>query len=430
MLINFTVSNYKSFKSSSTLSMIKSKERMHKEHVIENIAGFNLLKGAIIYGANASGKSNLIDAFAFATSFILNGRKDKESINPQQFLLDKDCTNANTSFEFEFVVGNKAFSYGFVVTNKEVIEEWLCKINKNEDVDDKFLYTREGNYFEIGTYLKTEEADELSSRFEFVKSNELFLTKSIELNSDILRKYVDWFHSVQIIRPNSRPLTIIPNLNNQEFKHFLSRLLKTCGTGIEKVDTKFEDVKILELSEDVLTSLQNDLNENEGAIVSSTLNIGSGHPVVVKQDGELKAQVLQFTHKDKNNNDVKFTLAQESDGTKRLVELSVAFFSDKLKVLVIDELDKSLHPALTQFLCKSFLNKNDKQLIITTHETSLLNKNWIRRDEIWFVNKEKYTGVSSLKPLLDYNQRYDKELRRAYLDGRYHGVPVFGDYEW
>ncbi|MFI3242282.1 MAG: ATP-binding protein [Alphaproteobacteria bacterium] len=407
--------------------MIKSNERVHQEHVLWGNKQFKLLKGAIIYGANASGKSNLIDAIRFAQNFIIGGWKNKGDINPQQFLLDEKSVSLDTYFEFEYIINSEAFSYGFIISKKEVVEEWLCKINKNESVDDLFLYTRKGNEFEIGEYFQKQEKYELAQRFEFVKNNELFLGKSLELNTKLLEKHINWFKSMQIIKPTSKPITIVPNLQNGKFKKFLLSLLKSCDTGIEGIKRKLDDIKTLNLPSDLIADLMSSLDNNEAAVVSE--NIGN-HIVVVKYKGELKALSLQFIHKDVNGNEKIFRLSQESDGTKRLVDLSVALFADNLNVLIIDELDRSLHPALTQFLTKSFIKNNDKQLIITTHETSLLNKNWLRRDEVWFVNKEKSSGESKLKPLSDYKQRYDKELRKAYLDGRFHGVPVLGERAW
>ena len=134
MLVRYSVSNYKSFKNRASLSMVKSKERMLSEQTINIKKGLSLLKGAVLYGANASGKTNIIDSFVFAQNFILNGNKEKDIIQVHPFLLQDIKDNRGTTFEFEFVLNKNVYSYGFTVTPKEVIDEWLCEIHKSNDI--------------------------------------------------------------------------------------------------------------------------------------------------------------------------------------------------------------------------------------------------------------------------------------------------------
>lgn len=423
MLVRYSVSNYKSFKNRASLSMVKSRGRLLSEQTINIKNRLSLLKGAVLYGANASGKTNIIDSFAFAQNFILKGNKEKELIKVQPFLLQDIKDNSGTTFEFEFVLKENIYSYGFTVTPKEVIDEWLCEIHKS---NDKYIYTREKQEINIGKdYLSKEDFEELDARKNFVRNNELFLTKTIDLNSNVLKSYINWFESIQILRPNSKPIAITQIMKDSKFSQFLTKLLCDCDTGVKMVTTETVDLNSLKVPENILSNIISELENEDCFIVLSTLE--GEKAIAYLKNGEKKADVLRFVHQKEDGSEAFFSLGQESDGTRRLVELSPALYSEDKKLLIIDELDRSLHPALTQFLTDCVLKNNqERQLIISTHETSLLNTRKIRRDEIWFINKNK-KGESSLKPLSDFNQRYDKELRKAYLDGRFYGVPRLGE---
>jgi len=425
MLIRITISNYKSFKDKASLSFVKTLERSHSDHILlKETGGFKRLKSALLYGGNASGKSNFIQAFDYIKEFVIEGRKEGELLRVTPYRLD-DSKDLPTSFDIEFIINNKAYSYGFDLYKNEVIEEWLYQIDKRKD--DKLVFLRKKEKCSIGG-INNEVAKELITIFKYTRKNELLLTKAIDMNNDYLRPIMDWFKEIQTITPYTCFLPPIYNVDGKELREYISELLQISDTGIERVE--FEDVSTESKEYKRAKEFDEDINiPNDKAIPLPPFLMDGEYVFVEKKNDILNVKRLVTIHLNEDQEGIAFKLSDESDGTRRLLDIATPLFmaSKNDSLLVFDELDRSLHPAITSFLYRSFIERtkhNNSQLILATHETSLFNTNVVRRDEIYLVNKQ--FGQSSIKPLAVYNERYDKELRKAYLDGRFTGIPNIG----
>lgn len=444
MLIRFSVSNYCSFKDEVELNMIPSRERSHPEQVFKpkNKNQTKLLRGAIIYGSNASGKSNLVKAMSYAKSLIIKGRAPNKSLNIPFFKLDHDLKDKPARFEFEIQCNKKMYAYGFELFNTHVSEEWLFEIHttKNDKMIFERKYTQEGDVYTFGKILgasSEEESQFLNFIAKGTRKNQLFLSESIDRNLKNFEEVYNWFSdTLKIISPNSQANGIEFKISeNSTFKDYLTNLLDLADTGINAINT--EEIllnQIGDIPNDLIEKIEDDLDDNEAALIADPFK---GKRIVLKKvNGDLTAVKLSTTHKcSEGNTDIPFDLEEESDGTRRLIELAPALyemaFSKDTSVYVIDEIDRSLHPHLTKLLVREHLetDKNSKsQLIMTTHETSLLDVSLLRRDEIWFIQKRK-NGDSKLYSLSNFQPRYDKDIRKDYLLGRYGAIPFVGDFK-
>ncbi len=443
MLIRFSVSNFCSFKEEVELSMIPSRERSHKDQVYRPVATSqtNLLRGAVIYGSNASGKSNLVKAIAYAKALILKGRQPNKSLNLPHFKLIGKSDAIPSRFEFEIQCENLMYAYGFELFNSHIHEEWLYKIisDKEELVFERKHVGAEDEY-NFGESLKAlSEEDFLFLNFvaKGTRNNQLFLTESVDRNFKKFDAIYNWFSdTLKVISPSSQINGIEFKISEDStFKDYLTKVLDVADTGINGITT--EEISLNEISGlpgILIEKIEEDLEGDEAALITDPVK---GKRIVLRKiDGKLKAFKLSTTHKCiKENIDIPFDLEEESDGTRRLIELAPALYemahSKEASVYVIDEIDRSLHPHLTRLLVREHLEseKNAKsQLIVTTHETSLLDVSLIRRDEIWFIQKQE-SGESKLYSLNNFQPRYDKDIRKDYLLGRYGAIPFVGDFK-
>jgi len=442
MLIRFSVSNFCSFKDEAELNMIPSRERAHKDQVFKSSSQntTNLLRGAIIYGSNASGKSNLVKAISYAKNLILKGKAPNKKLDLQYFRLDHNSANNPSRFEFEIQCNNRMYAYGFELFNTHVHEEWLYLIKPN---DEELIFERknhEEDTFQFGKSLEKlpdEDIQFLNFVAKGTRTNQLFLPETINRNLDNFNDIYRWFdRTLKIISPNSEPNGIEFKISEDStFKDYLTKVLDLADTGISEIRT--EKVSLNELGSvphKLVERIREDLEDDEAALIADTER--RKRIVLRKEGGELVAYKLSTTHKcSESNLDITFDLDEESDGTRRLIELTPALyemaFSQVDSVHIIDEIDRSLHPHLTRLLVREHLEseKNaNSQLIVTTHETSLLDVSLIRRDEIWFIQKNE-SGSSKLYSLNNFQPRYDKDIRKDYLLGRYGAIPFVGDFK-
>jgi hypothetical protein len=431
------VSNFCSFKEEAELSMIPSKERSHKDQVYKSksINTTNLLRGAVIYGSNASGKSNLVKAMSYAKNLIVRGKAPNKKLDLQQFKLDKESSEIPTRFEFEIQCNKKMYAYGFELFNSHIHEEWLHQIKAKED---ELIFERKNlngeDAYAFGESIK-KLPEEVFQLFNFVakgtRTNQLFLSETVDRNLDNFSEIYSWFdRTLKIISPNTKASGIEFKISEDStFKDYLTKVLDLADTGIKEIRTEEMSLNNLGgIPSSLLERIQEDLDDDEAALLADP---DSGKRIVIrKKDGELSAYKLSTSHRcSDNDHDISFDLEEESDGTRRLIELTPALYemahSKESSVHVIDEIDRSLHPHLTRLLVREHLEseKNSQsQLIVTTHETSLLDVSLIRRDEIWFMQKEE-TGISKLYSLNNFQPRYDKDIRKDYLLGRYGAIP-------
>lgn len=439
MLIRFTVTNFRSFREEAELSMIPGKGRIHSHHVITTGKPYSLksLRAAALYGANASGKSNLLRAVAFAQQTIVEGQRPQARISVQRFKFDAESRKAPASFQFEFRHKSKNYIYGFSVDPDRIHEEWLYELRGETE---KAIFERktnnQGETFINFEHLKLdrEASDLLKFTAMGTPANQLFLTDSIHRNIKEFEDVYAWFRDVLlVIFPESRHHTLtLDFISDEDFRHRLQDFLQSFDTGI--VGVRLKDVSIArerqipsEIKKLISETMPAEFTEADVGILQG---FPTGNYVIRKLDEELKVSKLVAMHK-MNNPDGKsaeLQIQDESDGTQRLfdlIPLLIRLLKDEV-VILIDELDRSLHPHLSYKLLELFLQgekTNTSQLIVTTHESGLLDLDLLRRDEIWFVEKDP-TGNSTLYSLEEFAPRYDKDIRKGYLLGRFGAVPV------
>jgi AAA15 family ATPase/GTPase len=437
MLIRFRVSNFLSFNQQVELSMIPGKTRQHLEQIVSSGKGRNdidILKAALVYGANASGKSNLVKAISFAKDLITGGTKARQTIPTRPFKLDSKKVNEPSKFEFEFRQGDTNYLYGFELNAQRIISEWLYEIKKTteEMLFDRSLSAEEKTVVAFGSAIQKKDKEFLEFVARGTRPNQLFLTESIDRNVEYFKAVFNWFaETLIIIFPGTR-FAISPYvaegklLANQVVEYLEKFDTGVCGFQLVPVETK--EV----FPSDLLAKLETNIKPGERGAVLFVLANNANMPVtsyVVEKEagGELKTSKLMFKHMMGNcGEQTLFEMDEESDGTIRLIDL-IPILNDpgeNSRVYLIDEFDRSLHPDLSHNLIKFFLQNinSHSQVIATTHEATLLDLELIRRDEVWFVQKDK-TGASSLYSLEEFSPRYDKEIEKGYLLGRYGATP-------
>lgn len=438
MLIRFCVKNFLSFKEETEFSLIAGKTRQHSNHLYKTGHTRNdiqILRSGIIYGANASGKSNLVKAIYFAKRLITKGVEAQKSIPVTPFKLDPNSLIEPAKFEFEYMYKGKNYLYGFEIDSKRVHSEWLYEIKKTSQAPIFERRTDNQNRTAIefpGVNLVNKEDRQL---LQFVakgtRPNQLFLRESIDRNIHYFLDAYNWFSkSLTIIFPETR-FNLILDVGN-EFTQSLVKYLEEFGTGVygfslEKISPETEAL------DRVMDEVIKDLKPKEKA---SVMEASKGRRYLISKDeqGEIAAQKLMLKHPRFDCNDeVPFDTSEESDGTIRLMDLIPVLLlkKDIELVFIIDELDRSLHPNLSYKLIDLFLNDREgkNQLIVTTHEAQLLNLNLIRRDEIWFVEKDN-GGNSKMYSLEEFSPRYDKDIQKGYLFGRFGAIPLMGKKEF
>jgi len=437
MLIRFTVKNFSSFLEEQSLSMIKTTERRLPNHVCKDkTGGFQTLRGAVIYGSNAAGKSNLIKAMGYAREFIVS---DEKMDRKQNFKLDTKSAQEPSSFNFEFKIDGKAYSYGFESLGSKVFGEWLYQIHHNKP--DIMLFERKPkkdgqanitfNKKALNKLIKNPEHawDDLYAIARTTPDDMLFLYDAKNRNITMFLSPLKWFkEKLLIVYPNTGLSSAKELLSKDKeyFINFITKLLKIADIGINGFKLKpIENTKAT-FPPEIIENLDKNLKEN----VVALLDFDYEKMIATKEAGEVCIYRLITVHKTKEGKEIEFELREESDGTRRLIDLAPAFFSKNVpdRVLVFDELDRSLHPMVTEMLHDAHYNdSSDKngQMILATHEHYLLRQDLYRRDEIWFVAKDQY-GISKIFSLSEFKERYDKDIEKNYLLGRYGATPCIG----
>ena len=442
MLIRFTVENFLSFKDEVELSMVAGRPRKHPDHILprKSDRDVRILKTAVIYGANASGKSNLIKAMSFARDLIVRGTSGKQRIGVIPFRFDVQKENVPSRFQFEIRCDGKPFNYGFEVDKKRIHAEWLYEIRSNSE---KMYFERETNSDGLTsvTFGKLAFTDKQGEQFyDFVatgtRKNQLFLKECAERNALIFEDIYRWFdEQLVLIFPDTKPAGIeIAFLKDDEFQNEFVKILKLFDLGIENIrleDFDFDSETRIpaEVRERIKEDIQEmSLPDGGHAIVQiPALNIF----IFVGEKQEPISKRFMTMHKIEGKDDhALLELTEESEGTQRLFEIVPALLElmneDHERVFVIDELDRRLHALLSYKILELFLTRRTKQisqLVVTTHEAGILDLELLRRDEIWFIEKN-IAGQSTMYSLEEFHPRYDKDIRKSYLQGRFGAIPL------
>ena len=419
MLVNFRVENFKSFKDLAEFSMEATKLknlRSSNTFALDNIC---LLTSAVIYGANASGKSSILDAIGSMKAIIKNSVDIEKSKNyrARPFLLSKDTEDKESIFEVEFVIEHKIYRYGFEIDiDSKILKEWLFQKNLKARARYTPLFEREGGNISVSSNFK--EGNKLIDK---TRDNALFLTVVAQFNGEISETIIKWMNKLNILSNTKSEMFenySFSKLDDDIFKNKIVSLIKSADTGIY-------DISKSNVSFDELIKENAHLEGLPQFILEK-----------IKEDGmsTIKTEHIQY-NKDKTFYKMKtFDLSFESDGTQKLLALTAPIL-DSLEsgnMLIIDELDNSLHTELVEAIIKLFnsesTNPNNAQLIFTTHDTNLLDQKLFRRDQIWFTQKN-ILGQSELYSLVEYGKgktRDDLVLEKNYLDGKFGATPHIG----
>jgi uncharacterized protein len=446
MLVRFTVENYLSFRERAELSMVASKKvRKHSEHVVKprTSSGIPLLKLAVVYGANAAGKSNLIKAMAIASSLVARPLEADRSIPVVPFKLDPSCREKPSRFEFEIKVGERYYSYGFSLTSRRVEEEWLFEIGQTTE---RKIFERARGKIDFGeiAYANDDEKQFLTFTARGTIPNRLFLTECRERNvrenvsgANEIFETLSWFERVfAVVLPDSRLRAMwVKNGGAPEYRAELARYLRCFDTGIASIDVETVKPTTLGLPDAVLQMIEAEVDARP--LVSYDLADGNHWLFDRDNDGDLRASKFVIRHDARNGakRAPTFEMKEESDGTKRLMDLVPAMIVllTRNMVIAVDELDRSLHPEVIHSYLANFLEYATgvaSQLIVTTHDTTLLSRPFLRRDEIWLVEKgsDQSSRLVALEEFKNVNK--SKDLAKDYLLGRFGGVPVIRDFSW
>jgi len=458
MLLNFSVSNFRSFKEEQTFSMVASgRHQDHPEHTIA-IPGneHRLLPVAALYGANGAGKSNLVKALEFLKELVLTGRKQDEAMHRQHFLLDRASSRNPTEFSIQFIEGQKVYSFGCSLNTQHVEKEWL---NILEEGKEHTIYQRTTSAKEVkvetgdtlsmvspddrkGKVLTEEETKHFaaSNKLESLAKvgalpNQLFLnTVAVSLSEqdrgEILAGAIKWFQErLAIIKPNQHWRHLAKSiLIDKSFAEFANEILSNVGTGVEKLILQSKYLSDGGPSRDELKRALF-ADSSEGSSTTTIKELPDGLTILeLTLKNEVIFHNLRAEHRAPDGEGISFMFPEESEGTQRLAHLLTALYDICFNgsVIVLDEIDRSLHPLLAKNFVREFLNKRkttEGQLVFTTHETAFLDLGLLRRDEIWFANKPMPAGATELYSLSDYKVRTDLKVDKAYLEGRFDAVP-------
>lgn len=406
MLIQFNFSNFKSYKNEVSLDMTATSIKEHPYNTVINSKGERYNKVAAIYGANASGKSGIIDAFEFMRFFVLNSFKrqgEGDDIPIKRFAFDKSSRNGKSEFEVFFTYKDKEYQYGFVLDNKKVYEEWLYK--RDFRGKDKYSTLFERKYDKVSCGENLKEANVFT---DLVGESTLFLSLISNAKIKEAKNVYSWFLDTEAM-----------SLGNGVIEALITRALPT-RIKDEKYLKSFEMfLKAIDIGiEGIRIEKVNDTSDEEG---NPTYKVYSKH-ISMDNDGYIE---LPFS--------------EESSGTQKMFGLYNFLFNclNKGGTLFIDELDAKLHPLLLRYIINMFhnpdINKNNAQLIYTTHDIYTLTKETFRRDQIWFCEKDE-KGVSDLYSLVEYKLDNNKKVRndatynKDYLLGRYGAIPLLREF--
>lgn len=451
MLIRFNVKNVYSFSSrdndgTEEFSMIAGKVRSKKNHIYDD-GNLKLLKFAAVYGANAAGKSNLVKAMELMRQIVLTGLPDGHT--EKYCKIDPGNKDRPSYFEVEIKLGEKYYSYGFevVLSQSRFISEWLVELHA--DNSEKELFTRDiiqesytlgsdltkkGLKSKLDVYAEDIRGDSSALFLSVMNQNKRNLYEQYK-SASVLREVYWWFRKAfDIIYPD-QPLSNYAYLSETDKANEVCELITAFGTGVTgfaMVDISLDQVLLglpRQLQDNILSKIERQQaamrNSNEPNAVNMVMRTSNDFFIITIDAKEgVKCQAIEFNHGGK---DVLFKLSEESDGTIRILDLLEVLLAGDGKTYVVDELDRCLHPSLSYKFVETFFAcaaHKSIQLIVTTHESRLMDFDLLRRDEIWFIDKKK-TGESDIYSLEEYNARFDQKIDKAYLEGRYGGIPVF-----
>jgi len=403
MLLQFSFSNFKSFRDENTLNMEAASIKEHQEHLIEKNKNEKYLKLAAIHGANASGKSNVVEAMKYMRYIIFNSFSkaiEWDSILTKKFKFNEESKKGNSLFEVFFTVEDIEYQYGFEINEKEIFEEWLYE-KKIDEKKDSLVFFREKDKIEL-----SKEIENYRVILNTVKEKTLLLSFLANLNINNIKNVYDWFKNTEIL----------------DYGNSMEELIRNQRIPIKEI----EDIESYERLKNFLKNIDIGIEEIR---IEKTI-----------ENEKPKYKVFSIHYNNDSGLKEELPLEEESQGTLKMIALYRSLINtlDNGRTLFIDELDAKLHSLLVKYIIKLFssekTNPKNAQLIFTTHDITNLTKENFRRDEIWFVEKEKESNTSNLYSLIDFKLengnkvRNDASYGKNYLYGIYGGVPILKDY--
>ena len=410
MLVNFTVKNYRSFKQERTFSMEASSIKEHKESVISE-GKYSLLPLAVLYGANSGGKSNLIQAISTMRSMVRRSVRlnEGDALPYDPFALDESSDSQPTLFEIQFINAEVLYRYGFEYNKTDIISEWLYEKRFGEKEYELFVRSRDIIEVSPKRFIEGQGKEDLTN------SNRLFLSLVAQLKGE--------------------KCNVLSGIDSEGYEAFTLRMFLEHLNGADQAQEFFKtlqlgftrfSVKKVDIPKEALDSAPRSLRSQ----LEKDLATGNVvEPITTHNVYDEKGLVIGERNFHKNQ--------MESEGTKKVIEISGPIFDtlNEGKTLIVDELDAKLHPLLTRNIVLLFMdpekNRHGAQLIFATHDTNLLDLEIIRRDQIWFAEKDKVesTDIYSLVEFKDEDGkkvRNDRDIKRDYIRGRYGAIPFIG----
>ena len=438
MLIQYVVSNYKSIGRPVEFSMLPVQD-INNEKFLKTVgtkAGtWKILRRGGFFGPNASGKSSFIESIDFARDFIVEGQKSGKEIRIDQFRGDIEELKGRSSFQFVFYLDQEVYEYGFSVDRYQVYEEWLMIMTEN---GFEPMFTRLTDMFgkteiELEPRLAVPDSKEfklaeiLTESIKENQKNQLFLYKLQDNGIKKAEKIMDWFKSLQIIFPETKVRALpIRIRENEDLRQFLGEKLRGLDTGVFKISADSQDIDFHDFAEKLRVPKR--IIEDMESLQNGIVNLNGKYFIFGENDKRTVLVQLKFTH-NLNGQDVEFDIDDESDGTQRLLDLLPMLFfvrEDSHDIYFIDEIDRSLHTKLSQYLLDEFIKcceNTHNQIIFTAHDVNLINLDKFRQEEIWFIEKN-YRGESRLKPLSNFEINEKRDALKAYLSGRFGAIPT------
>ena len=417
MLVSFTVKNYRSFQQERTFSMQASSIKEHKDSVITK-GKYTLLPLAVFYGANSGGKSNFIQAIATMRNMVRRSVRLNESdtLPYDPFALDENSDTLPTLFEIQFINHETLYRYGFEYNKTEIISEWLYE--KKFGQKEYELFLRSHDVIDVSA----KRFPEGLKKEELTNSNRLFLSLVAQLKGEKANSIMGWFGQCNVLSgidsEGYEAFTLKMFLEHLEGAEQAQEFFKTLQLGFTRFSVKKADIPkgtLENIPKPLRMQLEKDINTGNFVEPTTTHNVYDEKGLVIGERSFHKNQM-------------------ESEGTKKVIEISGPLFDtlNEGKILIVDELDAKLHPLLTRNIALLFMdaekNPHGAQLIFATHDTNLLDLDVVRRDQIWFAEKDQVesTDIYSLVEFKDEDGkkiRNDRDIKRDYIRGRYGAIP-------
>ncbi len=423
MLLQFSVNNFRSIKDTVVFSMATASKDSGNSFKFRK---YELLTSAVLYGANASGKSNILQAMTFMRRVVLNKIKviqSTDTLPHDPFRLNTSTQNASSTFEIVCFIGDVKFRYGFEADETTVYSEWLYADEKGSEAKLFYRDIEDEEYvnpvFKEGYIFFDKKASKIN-----ISKNQLFIWKCDQNDGSISKSILNWFNNFNLIDGldhTGYSNYTMKKMEDSKFKNEIVKLVKTADIGIDDIALQEEEVSTdffekMPLPEELKKQIVGD-----GGLIQVSVN--TYHTKYDENNSAVGKEIFELDD-------------EESLGTRKFFKMSAPILNtiEEGKVLIIDELDASLHPLLTMHLIRLFNDKNintkNAQLIFATHDTNLLKPHIFRRDQIWFTEKDKY-GSTHLYSLAEFkNVRQKEDFEKQYIQGKYGAVPYLGKFEF